>query len=99
MTTTILSPDQEAEAQALAQRIRQEADDEILQLARLLVSKPDEQLFGNTEFEVRALVHRIGAKAFEVHLREKKTATRVPASPARLVGKRRTSKTTAAKNR
>jgi hypothetical protein len=99
MATPILRPDQEAEAQALAQRIRQEADDEILQLARLLVSKPDEQLFGNTEFEVRALVHRIGARAYEVHLREKKTATRAPVSPVPPAGKRPSSKTTEAKNR
>ena len=99
MATPMLSLEQEAQAQALAQRIRQEADDEILQLARLLVSKPEEQLFGNTEFEVRALVHRTGSKAYEVHLREKKTATKVPVSPAPPAGKRRSSKTFDAKNR
>jgi hypothetical protein len=37
-----LSAEQEAEAQALAQRIRELADEEVAQMARLLVSKPDD---------------------------------------------------------
>jgi hypothetical protein len=32
-------------------------------------------LFGKTEFELRDLVLKIGAKAYEERLREKKTAT------------------------
>jgi hypothetical protein len=71
-----LSPDKEAEAQALADRIRELADEEILQMARLLVSKPDREIFGDTEFELRDIVLKVGAKAIEEHLRQKKTATR-----------------------
>lgn len=99
MNTASLTAEQEAQAQTLAQRIRQAADDDILQLARLLVSKPTEQLFGETEFQVRDLVHRIGAKAYEVHLREKKTATRGAASSAPAANKRPSSTTTATKRR
>jgi hypothetical protein len=72
---TTLSPEKEAEALALAQRIRELADDEILQMARLLVSKPDREIFGDTEFELRDIVLKVGAKAIEEHLRQKKTAT------------------------
>ena len=36
------------------------ADDDLLALARLLVSKEDRELFGDTEFQVRDIVHRIG---------------------------------------
>ena len=72
----VLSPEKETEAQALAQRIRELADDEILQMARLLVSKPDREIFGDTEFELRDIVLKVGAKAIEEHLREKKTATK-----------------------
>jgi len=68
-----LSPEKESEAQALADRIRELADDEILQMARLLVSKPERDIFGDTEFELRDIVLRVGAKAIEEHLREKKT--------------------------
>jgi hypothetical protein len=51
----------------------------LLQLARFLLSKKDQELFGPTEFEVRDLVHLLGAQAYETVLAEKKTATRGPA--------------------
>ena len=70
-----LSAEKEAEAQALAQRIREVADEELVEIARLLVSKPEREIFGNTEFEVRDILLRAGAKAFQEHLRQKKTAT------------------------
>ena len=45
-------------------------------------------MFGNTEFKVRDLVLRMGAKAFQEHLREKKTATEVRRSIVPAAGKR-----------
>ena len=49
-------------------------------MAELLASKPDDQLLGRTEFEVRDLVHDIGAKALQTALDErKKGATKGPA--------------------
>lgn len=68
-----LSDPQEAEAQVLAQRIRELADEEFVQIARLLVSKPESEIFGDTEFEVRDILLRAGAKALQEHLRQKKT--------------------------
>jgi hypothetical protein len=45
-----------------------------------MASKPDRQLLGKTEFEVRDLVHKIGAKAIETALDErKKGGTKAPA--------------------
>jgi parvulin-like peptidyl-prolyl isomerase len=69
-----LSAEQEAEAQALAQRIRELTEEEVVQMARLLVSKPDREIFGDTEFELRDIVLKLGAKALEERLRQKKTA-------------------------
>jgi hypothetical protein len=86
MPTTSLTTDKEQEAQALAARIRQAVDEEILQLARLLVSKPEDQIFGQTEFQVRDIVHRVGAAALQTHLAEKKTATAAAASIAPTAG-------------
>jgi parvulin-like peptidyl-prolyl isomerase len=74
-TRSSLSAEKEAEAQALAQRIRELADEELLQMARLLVGKPDREIFGETEFQLRDMLLKIGAKALEEHLRQKKTAT------------------------
>src|SRR5438093_11490569 len=86
-TRATLSPEKEAEAQALAGRIREVADDEILQMARLLVSKPEREIFGDTEFELRDIVVKVGAKAIEEHLRQKKTATTDAVSIVRAVNK------------
>lgn len=75
MVTHRLSEEQEREAKLLEAKIRVAVEQEIADLARLLVSKSENDLFGQTEFQVRDLVLRAGAKAFQEHLREKKTAT------------------------
>ena len=65
-----------AEQAELSDRIyhslRQAADTDIRRLADLLASKPDRQLLGQTEYEVRDLVHKIGTTAFETALDERK---------------------------
>ena len=79
-----LTPEQEAEAQALFQRLRAAFEREALQLARLMASKEDRQLLGGTEFEVREQVHRLGAQVLETVLQERKkkgTKGRVPPVP------------------
>jgi hypothetical protein len=73
-----LSDEQEREAELLEEKIRSAVDQEISNLARLLVSKSERDLFGTTEFQVRDLVLRVGAQAFIEHLRGKKTATGAP---------------------
>lgn len=75
MIAVSLTPEQVLEAKQLEAKIRLAIDKEVAALANLLVSKSDKDLFGQTEFQVRDLVLRIGAKAYEEHLREKKTAT------------------------
>ena len=67
-----LTAEQEAEAQRLAESIALKTKDELLQITRLLVSKQDHELFGQTEFEVRDLVHKIGARAIETAVNERK---------------------------
>ena len=74
-----LSAEQESEAKVLEAKIQQAVQEEIGDLARLIVSKGDRDLFGQTEFQVRDIVLRVGAKVYEEHLREKKTATKAPA--------------------
>lgn len=60
-----LTSEQEAEAQRIEQFMLDAAKKDIQQLARLLASKKDHELLGQTEYEVRDIVHRIGAKALE----------------------------------
>ena len=66
-----LTPVQEAEAERLAQAFLSAAQDDIRQLARLMASKADDELFGQTEYEVRDLVLGIGAKALEISANER----------------------------
>jgi hypothetical protein len=63
-----LTPEQVADAERIYQTLRQASEDEHWRLAQLLASKPDAQLLGATEFEVRDIVHGIGAKAIQAAL-------------------------------
>lgn len=40
-------------------------EEERLRVAKLLASKPDGELFGETEFELRDRLHRLGAASLE----------------------------------
>ena len=72
MADVQLSPEQEAQAVRLAELILEKAKQEALHMARLLVAKPDHELLGATEFEIRDRVHRIGAHALETALAQRK---------------------------
>jgi hypothetical protein len=78
-TTTELTLEQEAEAQELAQRVTAAIAADVLRMARLLVSKDTRHTFGQTEFQLRDLLHDAGAKILETSLAQKKTATTAPA--------------------
>lgn len=67
-----LSPEQLAEAQRIFEALRDASADEQWRIAQLLASKPDHELLGRTEYQVRDLVHRIGAKAIETALEGRK---------------------------
>jgi hypothetical protein len=68
----VLTPEQEADAQRWAEIFAAKAKEEALALARLLVAKKPEELLGQTEFEVRDRLHRLGAHALETALNERK---------------------------
>ena len=72
MSTVPLTPEQEAEAQRLAEIIGRKAQEEALRMARLLVSKSDAEVFGRTEYELRDSAHRVAAHALEAALRGRK---------------------------
>ena len=74
-----LSDTQQEQARQLAEAITQAANDEILHIAQLLVAADDATLFGATEFQVRDVILRVAAKAYQQHLARKKTVTPAPA--------------------
>ncbi len=74
-----LTPEQQAEAQRIEGILMESIRDDVRVIAELLASKPDHQLLGKTEYEVRDRVHRIGAKAIETALNgRKKGGTKGP---------------------
>jgi hypothetical protein len=75
-----LPAEQAEQARQIRAALQEAVALEIDRLAELLASKPDSQILGQTEFEVRDRVHRIGAKAIEAALNgRKKGATKAPA--------------------
>jgi hypothetical protein len=75
-----LPPDQAAHAAQIRQALQQAFDTGLDRLAALLATRPDSQLLGQTEFDVRERVHALGAKAVETAANvRKKGATEAPA--------------------
>ena len=74
MPTPDLTPEQEAHAQELARTLLKAVEGDLLKMTRLLASKPDHQVLGQTEFQIRDIVHQIGAKTIQAELdaRQKK---------------------------
>ena len=88
MRDLALTAEQEAEAQRLAAIVGQKAQAEALNMMRILVSKPDHQLLGATEYEIRDRAHALAAHAIETALNErKKGGTKGRASSARTASK------------
>jgi hypothetical protein len=79
MPSTPLSSEKQAEVDDLARAIREAVDAEISEVAANLATMDDAHLFGNNEFTIRALAHKIAAKAIEQRLAQKKTDTKAPA--------------------
>jgi hypothetical protein len=74
-----LPPEKQADIERLTSEIHEAVDAEIGELAANLATTDDAHLFGDNEFKIRALAHRIAAKAVERHLARKKTDTKGPA--------------------
>ena len=89
MPSLDLTPEQQERAQVLAEEALRAAQVEIRQMAELLASKPDGQILGATEFQIRDLVHKAAAKMIQAELEyRQKKVTRDPAPPARTAAKR-----------
>jgi hypothetical protein len=79
MPITPNSPEKQAEIDDLEEAIRQAVEAEIGALAANLAEADDAHLFGDNEFEIRAIALKIAAKAYQQHLTRKKTDTTAPA--------------------
>lgn len=74
-----LTAEQEDEAARIEDILVGKARAEARYIARLLASKQNHELFGETEFQIRDAVHRIGAAGFDAALdARKKRGTEAP---------------------
>jgi hypothetical protein len=85
--SAVPSADRDALARELAQLLHDHSEDTFRQIAQLLTQADDPQLFGDLEFKIRDLLLQLGARAYQLRLGQKKTATTAPASPARTANK------------
>lgn len=72
MVDLTLTPEQEAHAQRIAAIILKKAQEEVLNMARIMASKPDAELLGATEFEMRERGQQIVAHAIATAVNERK---------------------------
>ena len=80
MSFAHLPEEQARRAEQLFESLQAAAEHDLRAIAELLATKPDEQLFGATEFRLRDLVHRLGAKALQTAAQQrKKGGTEAPA--------------------
>jgi hypothetical protein len=79
-STVELNEEQEAEAQRIYERLEAAFDQERMRMARLLASKANHELFGETEFELRDRVHELGARVLETAADERQKKGRVRGS-------------------
>lgn len=83
-----LTEEQEAEAAYIADVLTASSEVTVKYIARLLASKSNRELFGETEFQIRDAVHRLGAEGMDAALVErKKRGTEDPASSAHAAAK------------
>ena len=89
-----LTDEQREEAERIEDILLAKARAEVRYVSRLLASKANSELFGETEFQIRDAVHRLGAEGIDAALSERKkrgtkgrrssapTAAKTPSSKA-----------------
>jgi len=76
-----MTPEQVAEAQRTFELMKKAAEEDLWRIACLMAGKPDDQLLGRTEFEVRDHILRIGAKVVETAVNGRKKGGTKGAAP------------------
>ena len=87
-----MTPEELTEVQRVHDVMLKAMDREIWQAAQFVVTRRDDQLFGETEFTLREKALRMGAQALEATVNDrKKRGTKAAASPAPTAVKTRVS--------
>jgi len=80
MSFAHLPEEQARRAEQLYESLKSATEHDLKAIAELLATRPDDQLFGQTEFDLRQIVHRLGAEALQTAAEQrKKGGTKAPA--------------------
>jgi hypothetical protein len=83
-----MTPEELTEVQRIHDVVLKALDKDIWQLAQFMVTRRDDQLFGETEFTLREKALRMGAQALQATVNDrKKRATKAAASCAPIAGR------------
>jgi hypothetical protein len=86
-TPSPAADDREARIQALLGQLRPQAEAVLRRMAERLADLPEDQAFGQVEYDLRDLAHELAAASHQAGLQAgKKRATRGPASSAPAAG-------------
>jgi TolA-binding protein len=79
--TSQTAQDREARIQDLLRQLRPDAEQRLRQMAERLVDLPEQQSFGQIEYDLRDLAHQLAADVHQTGLQAgKKRATTAPAA-------------------
>ena len=67
-----ISPTIRPGTEQLYESLKAATEHDLKAIAELLATRPDDQLFGQTEFDLRQLVHRLGAEALQTAAEQRK---------------------------
>jgi uncharacterized protein HemY len=65
-----LSPAEEAAAQRIYQSLKGKADQQLMNMARMLAAKEPRELLGPAQFELRDMLNELGANVLEASTHE-----------------------------
>ena len=86
-----LTEEQQALAERIHARLQERWAEEMQELTQMLASREYSQLLGQTEYDVRDVVHRLGALALETALTERKKGDTLAAATAVRTARKRPS--------
>jgi len=66
-----LTAEEEAAAERIYGAIKEKVEQQVRNMARMMASKRPSELLGRTEFELRDLVHKLGAQVLETAVNER----------------------------
>jgi hypothetical protein len=65
-----LTPEEEAAAERIFESVKDKAEEQLKQMARHMAAKKPQELLGRGEFELRDMVHQLGASVLEAAVNE-----------------------------